>query len=296
MKNLKTPENVDCLTKALHIYLEVVYEFLKSVGSKPDPTSLQIVSKDLLHRIAVNVQGIVPCLELYKVHPAMILPIGLVLRSICSDFLTQCYLITFCEEDNSVTTSFQNEIDILNRDFLKTVIEMMEYEARIEKYLDVIPHDYISEDYIRKKIEGLKAAHLQLFRKDGSPKSSKEIRSTSDPSIFKKYKTEIDKPNGSGFITESYKWKRLENHPHFKKYLPVYLGYKVFSQFQHYSSMSMPHFLKQREEYFFHHLCTSVNAITILSDLHFRIIDDSQILFVEGLEQVNQCMNTVFAK
>jgi hypothetical protein len=278
MQKLKSPQNTDILIDMCNKYSALIESFNQSElvkasqGKKLD--ELQIAVNHYIIRTLLNVKALEQLLQLYKTQRGIIYPIGLILRATFSDFITFCYLLTFCENGNIVTESFKNETILFDRDGLKSFVEMMELEADLETYLPNTPPNFIGKSETHKKIEHVKSiTYKQFFDNKGNWKKASALRNSSDKSLFTKYQTPFDEPNG--FVSEKYKWDRIRKSDSFKKYILAFFGYKVFSQFQHYSSLSMELLSKEQENYLYYYLITAVDSIFIISDLYIQLLDDN---------------------
>ena len=73
-------------------------------------------------------------------------------------------------------------------------------------------------------------------------------------------------------MSEKYKWQRMVRKG-FGKYVTTFAGFKFFSQFQHYSKMSMEMIREDSAGTIFFHLVLAVNALLIMSDFQIQLID-----------------------
>jgi len=291
---MRTPENVEKLKAIIEKYLVVVNNFIQTEielqkrGKKLN--DVQRVANDFLSRTFLNVKAVLELLELYKIQRGMILPIGLILRSICSDFLTLCYLSTFSGNKNEVNESFLNELRLFQRDSVRSVMEVAEMEIDIQRFLKGIPKQSLGKDELLKMHEKIRNNFSFLFNKKGGYKVASELRATSDKRFF--YKKEFKEPNG--FVTEKYKWKRIEKDEVLNKYILVYFSHKLFSQFQHYSKLSVDLLDKGAEDHMFYYLVLSIDSVFIATDLQIQIIGGNENKLLNELRMVKDQINGVF--
>jgi hypothetical protein len=295
MKNFRSPDNIEALSNLIHEFGSVLERFVSqekdeaSKGKKLD--EVQSVANDFLVRTALNVGALPPLLSLYKSQSGMIQPIGLILRSVFSDFLTMCYLLTFANKENN--KSFVNELHIFQRDSLRSFLEVGEMELNVRDYLKTIPSDGPTEADLKASHERTKTKVFpHLFTKAGKFKAAVELRETSDRALFHS-KHEFVKPELS-FVTEKYKWDRISKDEAFKKYILVYFGFKLFSQFQHYSKLSMDLIQKDSSEpYLTYYLIVAIDSVFIFTDFQMQIIAGGENEFSKSLNAIKEKLNSV---
>ncbi|MBK7652075.1 MAG: hypothetical protein IPJ20_17015 [Flammeovirgaceae bacterium] len=130
MENFKTPERVEVLIGILKDYNSITDELAGHMNGKSLNT-IQKVCNDFMNRTRINNEALIPILGIYKTDASLLLPIGLILRSMLSDYLTSSYLITFIHEDDKDENSIKKELLILDRDFLRSFLKAMELEKTI---------------------------------------------------------------------------------------------------------------------------------------------------------------------
>jgi len=296
VKNLKSPHSINVLIRVLSRCQEFFKEFsreeLKKAGEGKVLDELQKTANEFLIRTQLNVSGLLPLLESYKSKGSMILPIGLIMRSIFSDFITLCYLITFSDNERSSNESIKNELIVLNRDFIKSIFEIKKMEGLLAGYLPNFTAQFFSKQEAEDYIRNAKLMMPNLFDAKGATRKISSIRSTSNSEFFKKFGTKIDSPES--FMTDKYKWDRIEHHPSFKKYILIFLGYKIFSQFQHYSPISMQLLDEKHEAKLFYELAIGVDAINIITDIHFQLIDNVDNKHLSDLRLLKVEIDNIF--
>jgi hypothetical protein len=275
IENKRSPEKVTSLKATLEDFTKLIHLFSQMERQKSENgkelNPVQKVSSDFLVRTMLNIEGILPIIELYKTKRALIQPIGLIMRSILSDFLTLHYLLTFWDPADKENLSFKNELTLFDRDFLKSIMEMQEMEPDLKEFLKGNNSKFPTKDDIKMKHEQYKASVFNhLFDKNGKWKQVRELRSTSKRSLFSEKGDDFANPNS--FVTEKYKWTRISQSDDLKKYILVFFGYKMFSQLQHFSKMSMQFLEPESEGHLFYYLVISVNAIFLACDVQIQLI------------------------
>lgn len=293
MHNHRTPENITVLQSILIDYNKLVddfaeYQIAKGVQLKP----LQKASNDFLFRTRINNEALVPLLENYKTLPAGILPVGLLIRSVLSDFLTFCYLATFSHSKDANELSISNELALLERDFLKAMMEVGEIESRIGDYNEAIRSAFENTEDFEKHVTKLKEDFKHLFKSENSQlrlKKPKEFRETSLPECFDSKEEFGLAPS---FMTEKYKWERMSKRG-FGKYVIVFTAFKFFSQFQHYSPMSSILVEEITEPYAFFHLLMAIDSMIIVSDMQIQVIDGNDSSYLAALRELENKLDDI---
>ncbi len=284
----RNPETVAILKSFLEEYNIIVDEFtVEQVKSGKKLSVMEKVCNDFLQRTSLNVAGLIPLFELYKTEPGMIQPIGLVIRSCLSDFLTFCYLSTFASPLEKSEASLTNELHLLEKDFLNSVLEVSRLEAKISEYNESIPNIFDSREEFEQETLEIKKLFGHLFKSEDAGlrfKKPSEFRQSSLPDYFD---SKEEYSSGGSFLTESKKWDRMTRRG-FRKYVTVFIGFKFFSQFQHYSKMSIEMIGKRSEEHLFFHLIMALNSITIVSDMQIQIIDGAKSSFLDRLRNLEE--------
>lgn len=295
MENYRTARNISTLQSLIKEYNSLLDEFAQAqIKSGKKLKTLQKVSNDFLNRTRINNEGLLPLLENYKTQISAIQPIGLLVRSILSDFLTFCYLATFSDGMDVEEVSIQNELDLLERDFLRSMLEVIEIESKINQYNKNIPLEFEDREEYEAQIRDLKDRFKHLFINDKSDlrlKKPKEFRATSFQTFFHSKEEFATAPP---FMTEKYKWERMIKRG-FSKYVTVFTAFKFFSQFQHYSPMSMELARKETEPYAFFHLIMAIDAIIIVTDMQIQIIDGKGSDYLPRLRKIEDSVSDIFS-
>jgi hypothetical protein len=280
-------KQIDLLINILNEYLKIVGAFSKSENELAEKAKklnlVQKVSMDFFLRTNINIDAIIPLLSLYKNRKDIIQPIALILRSVFSDLLTQCYLDIFSGDKNETTDSFKNELFLLDREFLRSFLEVGEMELKIKEYLPALSNSKLLD---RKELAEMhdktKKQFNHLFKINGDFKSTSQLRTTSDDQYFKSKK---DREEPSGFMTEKYKWRHIEREEKFKQYVLAFFGFKLFSQFQHYSSLTMV-LLEKGYDRLYYYMIVGIDTVFISTDLQIQIIGGHDNKFLTPLRKL----------
>ena len=275
------------LTALIKRYLGIVNNFAGQQAERRARMNLyQKVTTALLQRVKINVEALAPLLKLYAKSDAYFTPIALILRSITSDFLTFCYFTTFYTEDDNFET-LENEINLHDRDFLRSILEVTDAEKTIHKHEPFSDYLYRNEREQLRRIDQLTRRFRYLIDsrvrgKKIKPKSTKEIRLTSNDDLFF---TKSERENPKIAITEKYKFDRMARFA-FKKYVLAYIAFKYFSQFQHFSTQADE--LNQnanlgRNEYF---LTVGIDLVLVMTTICVSVIDPDDKKTIESLNKL----------
>lgn len=291
--NYRTPENINALQSIIKEYNSLLDEFaIVQIHKGNKLKTLQKVCNDFLNRTRINNEALIPLLEIYKDKRSSILPLGLLIRSILSDFLAFCYLATFSLEKDVNEVSIQNELDLLERDFLKAMLEVSELESKINQYDNNIPPAFADNKAYETHVEKVKQQFKHLFKEENTQlrfKKPNEFRETSFPECFDSKEEFGTAPS---FITEKYKWERMIRRG-FSKYVIVFTAFKFFSQFQHYSPMSAELTKEVSEAHAFFHLIMAIDSLIIVTDMQIQIIDGKESKYLNRLREIEKNLDGI---
>lgn len=295
MKDFYSSKNIEHISKYIKNLVKIIDEFgtehsLKSRAGEFTPSPIQKVSNDFLHRLILKLKAIDNLLPLYSEDHYQIHSIGLLLRTILSDFLTFLYLASFNEPEAEEQRSLANELVMLERDFYESMIEASkvetdfaamngkddaevekEYDERIKRINEIYKHLFLDED-TTKRI-----------------KKAEEIRATSNRALFIN-SNELKRPNR--MVSEKYKYDHL-NDVGFNKYKIVFSMFKFFSQFQHYSKHSINMLRDEFRRFSFYYFILTLDLTNILVDFHFNLYEGAKDQ-LEKLRELKNELATIF--
>ncbi len=159
----RTSEYIGALVNLIREFNSLIDEFGTEQTGK-QLTKMQKVCNDFLQRMRLNTEALVPLFELYIQRRGMIQPIGLIIRSCLSDFLTFCYLVTFTHQNDKEEKSLGNELLLLEKDFVSSILKVFEYESKIHKYNADIPQRFESADAYHQARTELENMFKYLFK------------------------------------------------------------------------------------------------------------------------------------
>lgn len=296
MENRKTETNVKLLDSIIRRLVEVLREFslaeTKKAESGQQLNQLQHIATQFLDRTIASMFGIQALLPSYSKHHVAIFPMGLILRSIFSDFITLLYLLSFTKRGTEINNTFLNEIQMLDRDFVRAYIEIKKLEGDLDQYMAVLPDGFKGREAIETEIDGLKTNELKsFFRKNKTLKSATELRHNSDPLLF--YSQEAFKKPENTFMTDSYKWNQVKSDSEVSKFILAYHSYKIFSSFQHYSVIGHRWLTKGKEAFLFMEVILGVDAIFLILDFVIQLIDKKDSNHLLKLNSLKQELNKI---
>lgn len=181
---------------------------------------------DIFTRFRLNSEGLYNLLDPFYKDYRLKICINLLLRSICSDILTSLYLLSFYDKNDEDNISLKNELTLISSEYLRYVKRTMEEDHELLLQLK-IPCPLTIEE----KRNWINTIAPDLLDNKGNIKNRKQIRATTKPEI----KEEL-KDNGT-FLTEEEKFQRIKLKG-FANYRFVFIAFKYYSQFQHFTLMS----------------------------------------------------------
>lgn len=180
---------------------------------------------DIFARFQYNCEGLLNLLDSFHKDYRLKMCVNLLLRSVCSDIITALYLLTFYDKSESNNVSVKNELDLISSEYLRSLKQTIEEDHNLLTQLN-IPTQTIDE-----KRNWFMSLAPSLLDNKGDVKSRDQIRETTKPEIKQGLKK-----NGT-FLTENEKFQRIKDKG-FSDYGFVFVAFKYYSQFQHFSLMS----------------------------------------------------------
>jgi hypothetical protein len=185
---------------------------------------------NIFTRFRINTEGLLNLMDPFYKDYRLKICTNLLLRSICSDILTALYLLTFYDKDDKDNISLKNELNLISSEYLRYVKRTMEEDHDLLLQLK-IP----SPQTIEEKRNWINSIAHDILDEKGNIKSRDQIRATTKPDIKKELK------NNGTFLTEEEKFQRIKNKG-FADYRFVFIAFKYYSQFQHFTLMSKKYY------------------------------------------------------
>lgn len=180
----------------------------------------------ILERFRFNCEGLLGLMPSFYNDYRLKICINLLLRSICSDSLTALYLLTFYSKDDKDNISIKNELDVISSEYYLAQKQIIEEDYEFLKLLGRTDGQSIEE-----KMRQLNAKFSHLLDESGKILNREKIRASTKPDI-----KEGLNPNGK-FLTENEKFQRIKKKGS-GKFGFLFLGFKYYSQFQHFNITS----------------------------------------------------------
>jgi hypothetical protein len=292
-KSLKTADGLKNLIEIIKEFNNLTDDLAKEkVGAKL--TVIQKACNDFMNRTRINNEALIPLLEIYKTDSSLLQPIGLVIRSMLSDFLTSCYLMTFHDPKDSTEESLTNELYVFDRDFLRSMLETMELEKIIHELNPAFKPIFKDDDEYKAKVSTIKKIYPHVYKKSDPElrlKKIEEIRDTSDKKYFSS--KEEFATVGGGFMSEKYKFERIKSRG-FAKYSTAFISFKYFSQFQHYSKKAMDMLEDDFQNFGYFHLVASYNLALIATHFQIQLIDGTTSKYIKRLDTLLPKLDNCF--
>ena len=243
------------------ILLHEIYSIIDYVGQRSNNKTLEelgIVNYtflELINRVARNADALHVLINKNNFLEENRQPLMVLLRAMISDLFIGVYLFQF----KSDPTSFQNEVNVLDRDFASFAEFMIKEEPSygfIAKEYGKLKSAEEIEKFSSEKKQEFIEAHINLYvEENGSHRlrTNSELRSSSNDIFFEFAKSDssiiIDKKHS---IKEKYVFDRLKSlttveESHLKAITYAYLQYRGLSQYCHFSMLPV-HILNKEPE------------------------------------------------
>jgi len=214
---------------ALKSTLIEVLEFSKDNLIMFDATTVENYAwylLDIFARFRLNIEGLLNLMDSFYEDFRLKVCVNLILRAICSDILTALYLATFYDKEDPELVGLKNELDLLHSEFLKSIKQTIEEE---HIFLDFFKTN--QETTLEEKKEWFNKVATELLDENGKFKTKKKIRETTNPKI------KLGLTDSGSFLTEIEKFNRIKDKG-YGQFGFVFIGFKYYSQFQHFSQAS----------------------------------------------------------
>lgn len=219
-----TPENVHMYRRWLNILSGTIHNAGKSFegNTEKELGFKNVVLLDLMMRINLSIRGLEELFPVYAHNKDMRHSINLIMRTVLSDILTGLYLAQRYTDNKT----FENEVKVMNLDFAKYSIFMYEHEHEMfGKTVDEVKVE------MESMLQKYKESNPDLFLAEENFRIIKpaEVRETSDPKFF------IDEAHRTKGLTEDNKYKSIKADSVIGRFSTIYIVFRYFSQYQHYS-------------------------------------------------------------
>ncbi|MFC0263002.1 hypothetical protein [Fontibacter flavus] len=241
-KGIYNPNNIEKFSFVLVLLSVVIDDFTKEmVGSGKALNLPQQVFNKLLLRTRSNLEALICLLDVYKEQSFIFHSISHIYRTLLVDFLNFCYLMSFYDPEEPDFSSFKNEYDFFNRDYLKSLLEMDEVERLIPQECPMYDIVNKSQEKREQNLIQLKTYFAHLYRNsniNGEIKTAEELRVNSKDSLFE---SKDDRANPKiAMLSEKRKFRRILKSD-YKEYADIFIYYKYFTQQYHFSGHSNLH-------------------------------------------------------
>ncbi len=192
--------------------------------------------------------------------------VNVLYRTIIDDIINSYYLFCTVALGDPDQNALINELNILHKEYIVSVLKGLESERQFEKILKTLKNEEIGvyEDYL----DEFRKANPDLFNTDGNLKKNSEIRATTDPFFLKLYNQNDGNPRS--FISESKKLEFIAAR-NVGTESNIAAMYKYLSQYQHYSP-KMRDYIQHHIEYDISIYQKSLGEILILLNQLFQFM------------------------
>jgi len=237
---------------------------------------------DIIGRFRYNIEGLSAIMDSFHNDYRLKNCVNLLLRSICSDALTALYLLTFYDKNEPDNTSIKNELDLISSEYLHFVKQTMEEEHQYLEALKLKTFQTIDE----KRNWFLNLAP-ELIDTNGKIKNRKQIRATTKPEIRSGLK-EI-----GSFLSENEKFQRIKKYG-FDDYGFIFIAYKYYSQFQHFTLMSRK-FIEDKPFHDTYYMSLTISHMLMTTDIILQIAKSPNPDFRSELNNIQESIRRHFA-
>jgi len=208
-----------------------LFWFLESTQHKEIPAHHEAFVH-LLMKIYFNLDAILVLLPGLKKDARQKISVNLLYRSISDDVINLYYLLGTVTKGSPEQSSLKNELDILHKEFLMSVEEIIPAEAEIQNY----PYLFQKEQNpypkrIEQELSLMREQNPQVY--DGATQKYKKnglIRESSHADL----KPLLQTTDSAPFLSERQKVKFIKARGFSRTEMFTFL-FKYFSQYQHYS-------------------------------------------------------------
>lgn len=154
--------------------------------------------------------------------------INLIYRAIIDDIINSYYLFCTVALADPEQKALYNELNILHKEFIKSMIIGVNADREFEKFIDTIK-EKISTPDIDVEAE-FKMANPELVEEEGNWKKNRDIRLTTHPDFLPLF----NQGNSNSIISETKKLEFIKNRG-VKTHHNIEALFKYLSQYQHFS-------------------------------------------------------------
>jgi hypothetical protein len=237
---------------------------------------------DIFARFRYNSEGLLALMDSFHNDYRLKICTNLLLRCICSDALTALYLLTFYDKSETDNTSLKNELDLISSEYLHSIKQIIEEENQLLESLKINIFQTI-----QNKKEWFINLAPELIDTYGKIKNRDQIRATTKPEIKSELKT-------TGiFLTENEKFQRIKEKG-FADYAFIFIAFKYYSQFQHFTLMSK----KLIETKLFcdtFYMALTIDHMLMTTDIILQIAKSPNTDFSSELNGIREAINKHFS-
>lgn len=272
-------------------FIEVYDDFAISREGKTEKTEKleEALSRDFIMRSRIHMESICKILPLLNKHQHFKSSIFLLLRGLIADMLCHMYLMTFAISNDEKQTSLINELDIIETDFVKAMIIIFEEERKMQEQPEFSKF-FTDQSY---NLDIFKQNFVHLFKDENIEEKLKDVqklRESSNQEMFNKDQKMFSK----SFRDEKSKHEWLSNFNNYRTMTPLYILYRYFSQFHHYSRGSMVLFGMDDFERDLSYILLTFSNLLKVSDMQYKILTGGDTHFSNRLNLAEKRLISIF--
>ncbi len=236
---------------------------------------------DIIVRIRLNCEGLENLLDCFKRDYRLKISISLLLRSIAADMLTILYLMTFYDKSDTTCKAIKNELDIISSEYLYFLKKTIKEDHELLSTLNIKTPSFEEKEKWFRKIAA------ELIDENGKIISKSTIRQTTPENQKEGLK------NHGIFLTENEKYDRIKKYG-FRDYGFIFLAFKYYSQFQHFTLMSKK-FIEVKPFQDTYYMSLTLSYMLAVFDITLQICKSPNPNFSKEIENINQKIIKHFA-
>lgn len=238
---------------------------------------------DIIARFRYNCESLVNLMDPFSADFRLKISINLILRSITSDQLTALYLLTFYDKRDNSLQGLKNELDVISAEYLHYVKKTLKEDHDL-----LVNLGFEKPENYEKKRNWYKNLAPDLLDENGDILKKKKLRETT-PAFLKDGIT-----NQGSFLTENQKFERIKEKG-FADYAFIFIAFKYYSQFQHYTLMSKK-YIEHKPFHDTFYMALTLDHMLMTTDITFQIVNSPNPQFRAEIREIRERISKQIAK
>lgn len=230
----------------------------------------------LIGKIRFNIESINTLMSFFlKSDYRFKVSINVLYRCIVDDLINIRYLVSFVHFGEDDKKSLNNELDIMHKEHLLSMIKGIQAELEFHKYVSTLQNTLFNEHLTA--IDDIKQSNAYLLDELNNWRSNSDIRSTTNQDFL-----DLLEKDGTrtGFITENKKLKFIEKRK-FSSVSELTFLFKYYSQYHHFSPKSNEYINSDIEHDLFFYFIT-IGEIIITLNLIMNVLKFTDVNLIKN--------------